>query len=429
MSEIELTYEQKSAAEACLDQLRRTGEAVLAGAAGTGKTTVTRWIADRWHATGSVLPLAPTGKASVRLAEVLGHASTIHATIYGFVEEVSDKTRSRLTFGDVRVPEGVSADTLVLIDEASMVNEALASDVREAFGQVGCPILWIGDHEQLPPVEGSWGAKLTAPTACLTTVHRQALESDVLAFATEIRAGTPGLFTRWGGDVKHFTIGGAGALAPWLAEDKDRIVLSYTNAMRVGLNSAYRRLKGWSDRGLVAGERIICTYNHKFLGAMNGEVFTVALASECEPLTRLLGTAVYEAHLVSGQVRHRAYVTPAAFDGGASAGVSDNVFFRNLWKPLWYRRYDPEYADVLKRTGWTEAELHVWRQRVQAKSMQATYAYAITIHKSQGSQFPQVGLISCPYLRRMQDTELQRRLYYTAATRAVNQFTVFTCGT
>jgi ATP-dependent exoDNAse (exonuclease V) alpha subunit len=424
---IELTSEQKASAEACLRTLRLAGEAVLAGAAGTGKTTVTRWIADAWQEQGRVLALAPTGKAAVRLAEVLGHAQTIHSTIYGFVDEVTDEKKSKLTFGEVRVPEGADASTLVIIDEASMVNEALAEDVREAFGQVGSRILWIGDHEQLPPVEGSWGADLTKPTACLTTVHRQALESDVLAFATAIRAGTPGLFTRWGGDVSHYSIQTPRALAPWLAEDKGRIVLSYTNAVRTSLNREFRQIHGWEDRGLVAGERIICTYNHKQLGVMNGEVFTVTLATPCDALTRLLETPVYEAYLASGDVRHRVYVTPAAFDK-APKGVSDNAHYRAVWRPLWLRRYDPEYASVLARTGWSEEDLHTWRARVQSKAIQATYAYAITIHKAQGSQFKHVGLVSCSHLRRMQDGDLQRRLYYTAATRAVETLTVFTHG-
>lgn len=428
MIDVELTDEQKACAGECLRTLRRTGEAVLTGAAGTGKTTVTRWIADEWQKTGSVIAIAPTGKAAVRLAEVLGYAQTIHSTIYGFVDEVVDEKKSKLTFGEVRVPEGADARTLVIIDEASMVNEALATDVREAFGQVGSPILWIGDHEQLPPVEGSWGADLTRPTARLETVHRQALESDVLAFATAIRSGTPGLFTRWGGDVSHYTIQSPRVLAPWLAEDKDRIVLTYTNSVRTALNAAYRTSKGWSDRGLVAGERIICTYNHKVLGVMNGEVFTVTLATPCDALTRLIGTPVYEAYLAAGEVRHRAYVTPAAFDR-SPRGVSDNAFYRALWKPLWHRRYDPEHAEILARMKWSEEDLHTWRARVLSKAIQATYAYAITIHKSQGSQFPHVGLVSCPLLRRMPEIDLQRRLYYTAATRAVERLTVFTYGT
>ena len=152
-------------------------EATLAGAAGCGKSVLMAVVQAEWK--GNVLLLAPTGKAVNRLAETTGETvTTIHSAVFRAVEErESDGRQSALVFGEPATPRGVSRRTLVIVDEASMVNERLAAVLRQVCFLVGARILWVGDHEQLPPVEGRWGARLDQPTACLEQVHRQALES------------------------------------------------------------------------------------------------------------------------------------------------------------------------------------------------------------------------------------------------------------
>ena len=217
MTALTLSSDQKTALSAVLAKLEADKEAVLCGAAGTGKTTVMEAVLSAWS--GNVQFFAPTGKAASRLKQSVGEADTIHAAFFGSVVEESDDDddddddddgaqkqatakpkREKLVFGAPHPPEGAGRSTLLVIDEASMVNAELAQTVREQAALVGSSILWVGDHHQLPPVEGSWGADLQNPDGELTTVHRQAADAPALALATAIREDRAGSFSSWGGD-------------------------------------------------------------------------------------------------------------------------------------------------------------------------------------------------------------------------------------
>jgi len=144
---------------------------LIAGGAGSGKTyavsTITS-IAERLEL--SVVLAAPTGKAAKRLEEVVGHpASTIHRLL-GF----NGQTYSR----DAGNP--IEADILV-VDEVSMVDVALAWRLFQAIDSSRTAIVLVGDHNQLPPVgPGNLLRDLVQsralPTTVLTRVIRQAGE-------------------------------------------------------------------------------------------------------------------------------------------------------------------------------------------------------------------------------------------------------------
>ena len=425
MDPITLSPDQQTALTTILATLKSDGEAILAGAAGTGKTTVMAVVLSRWG--GNVMFLAPTGKAAVRLGEQVGRkASTIHSALYGEAEEerVKGSRRDKLHFGEPTAPEGCGPGTLVVIDEASMVNENLARDVRNTILATGAALLWVGDHEQLPPVEGTWGVPLQRPTACLTQVHRQALESPVLDLATCIRERRGQEFVRWGDDCSRTVVTSVQDAVDWSEQDaSNRVLLTWTNSVRTKANRMTRAARGLPRQDLVAGERIICTYNNHGLGTMNGEVFAVRSVEVCEPLTQACGSRILWVTLDENRpTPRRVLVAVETFDA-YRPGMSDRRIFQWAFNKVMDRR---EEANVMAAMRWSVEELRRWRNEVSTSAMQATYGYCLTVHKSQGSQFPAVGFISCPNFRSFEDADFKRRLTYTAITRAQVTFRAFT---
>ena len=420
-----LSDDQRIALDTLLATLRGPSrEASLAGAAGTGKTTLMRALIREWGE-ASVLLLAPTGKAARRLSEVTGcEAGTIHGALYGLVEEEREKRekRERLVFGD-RKALPVS---LVVVDEASMVNRALAADVRAACREGSAALLWVGDHEQLPPVEGDRGVDLDRATALLTQVHRQALESPVLDLATRIRERRGASFDRWteaDGACSRTSISSTEEAVRWAEEaPAERVLLTWTNRVRAQANQITRRLRGLAPRTLVAGERIVCTFNHHGLGTMNGETFTVTRVERCDDLSDALERPIVWAWL-EGRTSP-VLLCPDVFDN-VPRDASERQVNRDVWAPIWQRERE-DILPVMERAGWGWDDLKTWRGRVAGRALQATYAYALTAHKAQGSQYPSVGFVSCPSLRSYPDRDFVRRLVYTATTRAERQFRAFT---
>lgn len=158
---------------------------VVTGGPGTGKTTCTRTALDRLDEAGVVYELAsPTGKASRRMVEATGRpAMTVHRLLEWF-------PREQRFLRDENNP--IDAD-VVIVDEASMLDIKLMDSLSSAI-QGDTRLVLIGDQDQLPPVgSGAVLADLiragTVPVARLTTLHRAAQESWVCSQSREILAG------------------------------------------------------------------------------------------------------------------------------------------------------------------------------------------------------------------------------------------------
>lgn len=450
-----LSADQDTGVDAILYALREGREAALAGAAGCGKSVLMAVVQAEWKG-GNVMLLAPTGKAANRLSETTGRTvKTIHSAVFKTVEELENtgSRRESLVFGEAAPPKGVGRGTLVIVDEAWMVNEALANVLREVVFSVGGKILWVGDHEQLPPVEGRCGACPGEPTATLTTVHRQALESAVLELATMIREGRARSFDRWGEDVRRIhpaTIEqavnwseecrAAGAIAAWAdVKPPTRVLLTWTNKVRVQANRLTRKAREYEKGEVQSGETLICTFNNHGLGRMNGEIVEVTSVSPCDEMTECLGVKVQWVEEVvtrpnGTELASRFLVVPGTFDS-FHPRKSDRQVFRDAWKPLWAKSnptYDtktgktPESArQLMRRMNWDWNDLSRWRDLSKLHSLQATWGYCLTVHRAQGSEWDEVGFISCPTFRDYDNHDFKRRLTYTAVTRAAERFTAF----
>ena len=381
-----LTTEQQSALDALMVAVReRRRVAMLTGPAGSGKTTVMRAFVAMLRAEDYAVRLfAPTNKAALRLSQTTGEpVSTVHSALYAKIWEDDA--------GDMRFAQPraiVEKRQVAIVDEASMIGSRLANDIETTFPE-DAVIVYVGDPNQIPPVEDTWGAPMLAPTAHLDTIHRQANDNPIIAFATAIRLGAG---KQW--------------LAGWVAQQKpdsavyllqiplsdvvqwyvgavlaglDVQAIAWTHAQRVAFNADVRAVfdaRKW-DR------RIVIRENDRERGIVNGDVWTFK-AQRRLAYGGQVGTLVDPA---SDRTVSRAYV--AADD---------------LW----------------------EAPPNVWRDfRKQHRYVtRVTDGYCVTIHSSQGSQWDVVLILVDP---RLFDAA-QRRLLYTAVTRAATRVILVLLG-
>ncbi len=178
---ISLSEEQQSA----IVEIVQHGFSILTGGQGVGKTTTTKVLVQLLLAMKkSVLLAAPTGRASQRMTEVIGlQAKTIHRLLEWQASQGGFKKNEQ---------DPLKADFLI-IDESSMLDVHLASALLRAVSQ-NTQVLFIGDKDQLPAVGagnvfGDLINSKTVPVFHLTKIFRQAEASFIIRYAHEINKG------------------------------------------------------------------------------------------------------------------------------------------------------------------------------------------------------------------------------------------------
>ena len=338
----------------------------LFGYAGTGKTSIARRIAEQID--GKVVYAAFTGKAALRMAQVgCADASTIHSLIYIYVGPRYSPTGFELN------PDSAAASAaLIVIDECSMVGQTLAEDLL-SFGR---PVLVIGDPGQLPPVDGPGYFMRDKPDIMLTEIHRQAENDPIIQLATLARQG------------KKLPIGEFGRSRVLGKDDEPStnapfdMVLCGTNRIRCGHNLRRRCTEGRSDVFPEPGEQLICLRNDNRLVIRNGEIFRVDATLGIDSETQRLGLVVQSLDLpdrapIKVNVPIQCFTNPAA-------------------KP----------------------------ERVSKGSQFFDYAYAVTVNKSQGSQWPNVLVFDESKSWDREGAKQGKNWLYTAITRASESVTI-----
>lgn len=264
----------------------------------------------------------------------------------------------------------------VVIDEVSMVDAKLGKDL-ESFGK---KILVIGDPAQLPPVGGGGYFTKRKPDVLLTEIHRHARESGVLRLATLVREG---------GDVGSFSSSDDCVVVRRGSRPKEELAeiamradqtLVGRNATRRATNHRHRELLGRSGLAPEVGDKLVCLRNYRDLGMFNGSQWWVRSAD----LDEEQGCGVF-----SLTADDDAEAEPVAAEG---------------WLHHFLGR-ETELEDM----GWDRMDL-----------VEADYGFALTVHKSQGSQWDDVLVFDESAAFRGD----ARRWLYTAVTRAARRLTV-----
>jgi len=188
----ELTVDQRSAVEMALTNRC----SVITGYGGTGKTTVLRSVVELSVANHRrVYCMALSGKAKERISESTGQSAT---TIHAFINAALKVTKGEDTWVDL------DCDPLIVIDEASMVDVSLFNRLLAVFDERSFSLLTVGDDAQLSPVGFglAWHRMIgtTIPTIKLSKVYRQAEESALHRAAMGIRDGNCEELPMWQGE-------------------------------------------------------------------------------------------------------------------------------------------------------------------------------------------------------------------------------------
>lgn len=241
---VELSDEQRDAADKTVAKACETGLSSLGGYAGTGKTTI---LSRLQEVLGGWKFVAFTGKAASNLRKKGVAASTIHSAIYRPIGNppIAWELKKEVDY------QGFA------IDEASMVGGNLLQDLQS----FKVPIIAVGDHGQLPPV-ADYGGMMQNPDYKLEKIHRNA--GPIAEFAQMLREGESPADWR-GGTVRVI---GPNDITIEELVGADQLIAAF-NKTRKGLNQRIRKHLKRPDH-LIVGDRIIILKNNRDFGVYNG---------------------------------------------------------------------------------------------------------------------------------------------------------------
>ncbi|HEY9854139.1 MAG TPA: ATP-dependent RecD-like DNA helicase [Stenomitos sp.] len=347
---------------------------ILTGGPGTGKTTVTRTIVRMWESLGKeVLLASPTGRAAKRLSEVTGgEAKTLHRLLSFAPDKMAFEHNQ----------ENPLACDVVVVDEASMLDLTLTNSLLKAIPD-GAQVLFVGDSDQLPSVGA--GRVLqdmlesgVIPHVRLTEVFRQAARSLLVQNAHRINRG----------EMPTLVVpDGSRSSDSYFVPVEDPQDIGPTIAKIVG-RSLPKRF------GLHPREdlQVLCPMNR---GAAGAHALNGILQDALNPISPGSPTASFggKTFRIGDKVLQlRNNYDKQVFNGDTGTVVAIDLEAQEVQVAFWDQEVTYEYADL--------GELAL--------------AYAISVHKSQGSEYPAVVMPVTTQHFPM----LMRNLLYTGFTRA-----------
>ena len=353
---------------------------ILTGGPGTGKTTVINGIIATYAALHKLdlskkqeLPIllaAPTGRAARRMNELTGLPS---ATIHRHLGMTGDDDTSHLD-------DYLDAD-FIIVDEFSMVDTWLANQLLSNISS-NSKILIVGDADQLPSVSpGQVLADLLKipllPQTKLTKIYRQGEDSTIVTLASQIQQGIlPADFTEKKADRSYFE-----ATSEYIPDMIKKIVAA---AIRSGIPAQDVQVLAPMYRGPAGIDQINQLMQDLINPSEKDQL--VFEAPDCQyrqgdKVIHLVNDA--ESNVFNGDLGYITDLLPGKYTDSKQDELTINFDGNEI---------------VYQRSEWYKIRL----------------AYAMSIHKSQGSEFPVVILPITRSSHRM----LQRNLVYTAITRA-----------
>lgn len=384
----------------------------LMGYAGTGKTTLAGEIANAadkkdW----SVIFIAPTNKAAEVLRKKGNCARTVHKLVY-CVDKYGNKEKAWPLAVGCRNENG----GLIICDEASMLSDVLLNDLEEYAMHMGYKILYMGDPFQLPPV-GAYTRTVfdNEHKSVLTQVMRQGEGSSILDWATALRQKK----TAFSPAVTSGDVSVEDKATLWndylanLKAGKDITMVTWKNEARVRFNLGVRKALGYDGKTLQKGEPIMGISNGMFLH--NGETQNVPENIELVGNYQLFVdipnrdkalAVIAEFYQYEEDGYTRKIILVPDFQGASIAPqkLRGIKYWLDKDAPEFLRKFVARYG---KKLG------------LASDVTICTYGYAITAHKSQGSQWEEVYITGTSKLFGEQLTNA--RWLYTAVTRAENK--------
>ncbi len=383
---MELDVKQEEAIEALKSVYNNGGECIIKGPAGTGKSEV---IAAFTKLDPDIIVAAPTHKAcDVLRRKGVDDPKTIHSLMYNVIEEAEQvpvldkdgikvldkKTKKPLTkkvvTGQKWVPREEHIPNTVLFEESSMIGQRGVGDIRDATKSRA----FVGDSFQLSPVKDKDIFNTAEADVELEKVWR-INNSPPLAFATALRL-------RSNVTTEEFEIPTLPRIRSSLEQviETNGTVVVWKNVTRHEVNRTIRLLKGYPEWMPEPGDKIIFYETDRDLGVYNGLGGIICKVFNVDPY----------------KVRVRILT-----DGGE---------YRTI-----YALAGPLQGEEFRRYG----------KRREEDPLHIEYAHAITCHKAQGSEWPDVYVIDdLKSMQHVTGRKEARRWFYTAVTRTSKNLTI-----
>lgn len=390
---MELTPIQQQGLEVAIERYKNKQKYVcIAGYAGTGKTTVVKFIISALRIyPDAVAYVAFTGKA----AEVLRskgnpNATTAHKLLY-YSHKQADGT-----FVHRKKPRLEHNYKIIVVDEVSM----LPKDMWELLLSYNIFVIALGDPFQIPAINPDQDNHvLDKPHVFFKEVHRQAQDSEIIKLSMAIREGKP-IIPYDGKEVKiYYKDEVSPELYNGMLNWADQ-VLCATNNTRQNINTLVRANKGFVGDP-QKGDKLISLSNHWNINDMDGE----------NALTN--GTIGY---LGDNHISKIHYPVRNS-DFPKQVPLLEGQFVSETGADFGYLMLDYNFLTkgIKFLTEKQENVLRAMKKLETSIPLDFDYAYAITTHKSQGSQWDKVLVIEEGFP--FEDLEHRRHLY-TAVTRA-----------
>lgn len=442
---------------------------ILRGYAGTGKTTLVshfiHWLTDKEM---SYELLATTGRAAKILKDKTGlRTTTIHSAIYSFsdIEGELDQVKQvagadlfgqlSLVFG-TREPLDSEKQPILIIDEASMLSnvpETALSYMKFGSGKLlddlmqyanGAKVIFVGDPCQLPPVgslasvaldkewlDDNYGSGVAI--AELTQIMRQGDDSGIMQLAGTVRGWTenaplekyPKLPVRKKQQVSIHRNEQAFVRAYVdLIKEKghqEAICIARTNRDCLMINKAVRNYLHGNEGPVRVGDILMVTQNNYLSDIVNGDLVKVC-ALKARDVKMDIPFLKIEVENLYSKERHELWMVESLLESPEPNLNKEQhralmIDFSNRMMQQNVARKSKKFKIEMLRDPYLNA-------------LRAQYGYAVTCHKSQGGEWPQIFLFIDHRMYGMDRTEghareQQMRWLYTAITRAENHLHFF----
>lgn len=367
----------------------------LAGYAGSGKTTIAKIAVEECGIdpdSGLVCYGAYTGKAALMMRRNgLYKATTIHKLIYIPIPMPDGSVRFEINNSSI-----VKQCRLVVLDECSMIDDQMAIDLLKLCAQnPGQPtkILVLGDPGQLPPIKDEGMFTREDPDFFLSEIHRQAKDNPIILMATLARQGEkiPEGDYKQVVHIKKEDL----SISDILKNDQ---VITGKNTTRLFLNQMIKDELGFTEvLPMQKGVKLVCLKNEHNLGLLNGMLFETSG-----------GGRVSNSRFYFWQMVKSLDIVVANIGELNPYYVNNELSIQTGW-----------FYDYIKKR--TPKEIKIERDATSGNT-QFDFGYAITCHKSQGSQWDRVLIYDDGF--GMWDKDLRKKWMYTAITRAANELII-----
>ena len=392
--DIELSEKQKEA----IKLINNNNTCIVTGGPGTGKTTIIRSIIELYENTGKNIRLcAPTGRAAKRMSETTKkEALTLHKMLELTVD---DDDRRYISNNDYEVAP-LEAD-IVIVDEISMIDMFLMRTFLKSI-YTGTKVVFVGDQDQLASVGPGNVLKdmilsEKIPTVCLDKIFRQAAKSKIIVNAHRINSGEMFISKEEVEDMNDDFF----FINEYYEENMVEEILSLSSG----------RLQNYGEYDFFRDMQILTPTRKGMLGTKEiNQVLQRRLnPGKLEELTMTSMGAIFR---VGDKVMQMINNYEIGWEKKIKKGMKQSKGIYNgemgIINDIYMDLDEMEYVAKIK---FDDGKVAYYKKE---DMQELEHSYAITIHKSQGSEFNVVILV----IPRTNPKLLTRNLLYTAITRA-----------